>query len=412
MVALAGGRFTPDLRGPAADEAGALADGAERARRPAGSRDPATVVVVKGESLLGVRGLETLAAEPLAHTGTEPRGWIWSASAAEVGRALIDAELRIEVPGVDWPRCGYGGTQADPGGCIGVRLPGRLRCLTHVAAVERAEYLHALRPGAEVDLRGTTLGDDLLGHLLLALREPGVGQVRVGRARFDRARFTGDWATPGGEFEGAASFDRAVFEGGAGFDAVHFKESASFGRADFRRGATFDSAVFDGEARFVRADFDGNATFTDAEFARGLDLTMAELWAGARMSGMRVRGAAEFAHAVFRGRSKLRRTVFQGPVSFASTVWGADLRFEEVRFQGPVTFDRATFAALTAFFDTVFADRATFAGADFAGSGDFVNVTFADPAALPEAWRPLLPPTGSATFRLGGRDGGSGARRP
>ncbi|MFJ7268748.1 SAV_2336 N-terminal domain-related protein [Streptomyces sp. NPDC099050] len=411
-VALARGRLTTDRRGgPAADEARALIGRTELA----GYRGPLTIVLVKGESLLDAGGLDSLAAEPLATTGTEPRGWVWSARTAEVGRALIDADLRTDDPGVGWARCQHGGARTDPGGCIGVRLPGRLRCLAHVAAVERAEYLNVLRPGSDVDLRGTTFSDDLLGHLLFALREPGSGQVRMGRAFFERARFTGDWDVPGSEFEGRASFDRAVFEGRAGFDAVHFKGGVSFGRTDFRRGADFAATVFDREARFVRADFGGNATFADSVFAQGLDMGGAELWEEARMSGMRVRGTAEFARTVFRGRCKLRRTVFQGPASFEATVWGADLRFEEARFEGPVAFDHATFATLTAFFDTVFADRATFDRADFAGSGDFVNVTFADPSGLPDAWRPLLPPSGAATFSLGGADGadgGSGAPAP
>lgn len=200
VVALARGLFTPDMQGPAAHEAHVLVRRMEHLGVRLRSGEPGTLVIVKGESLLGVGGLESLAIEPMPLAERHPRGWIWTDSPAEVGRALIDAELRTEDPGVGWPRCGYGGTQADPGGCIGIRLPGRLRCLTHVSAVERAEYLHALRPGSEVDLRGTTFSDDLLDQLLPALREPGVRQVRTGQALFDRARFTGDWATPGGEF--------------------------------------------------------------------------------------------------------------------------------------------------------------------------------------------------------------------
>ncbi|MFE9566559.1 SAV_2336 N-terminal domain-related protein [Streptomyces sp. NPDC006487] len=410
VVALSRGRFTPDLRGPAVDESRALVGRPETAGPLSGPRDPAAVVIVKGESLLGVGGLESLAAEELADTGTQPRGWIWSAPAAEVGRALIDADLRTEDPGVGWPRCGYGGTRTDPGGCIGIRLPGRLRCLTHVSAVERAEYLHGLRPGSEVDLRGTTFGDDLLDQLLLALREPGVRQVRMGRALFDRARFTGDWSTPGGEFGGRVSFDRSVFEGQAAFEAAHFRGSASFGRTDFRRGATFDAAVFDREARFVRADFNGNAGFAEAVFAQDLDMTGAEVWDRARLGRMRVGGAADLVHTVFHGHTDWRRTTFLGPATFASTVWGSGAVFDQVRFEGRASFDHATFAGPTFFKGTFFADRVTFDAADFADHGEFMNATFADRTGLPEAWRTLLPPSGAATFTLGGAaDGGADA---
>ncbi|MFZ3493805.1 SAV_2336 N-terminal domain-related protein [Streptomyces sp. 5.8] len=412
VVGLARGRFTPDLRGPAADEAGALVGRLVLAARPDGSREPATVVIVRGESMRGVPGLENLGVAALANTGTEPRRWNWSDPAAEVGRALIDAELGIDVPAVGWPSCGYGGTQAVPGGCIGIRLPGRLRCLAHVAAVERAEYLNALRPGSDVDLRGTAFSDGLLGQLLFALREPGTGQVRAGRVLFDRARFTGDWAVPGGEFEGGASFDLAVFEGRAGFDTVRFKGGASFGRTDFRRGATFDAAVFDREARFFKADFNGNAGFTEAVFAQGLDLAEAEVWDRALMDRMRVRGVTDLAHTVFHGHSTWQRTTFQGPAVFASTVWGSGAVFDQARFEGRASFDHATFAGPAFFKGASFADRVTFAATDFADHAEFMDTAFADPSGLPEAWRPLLPPSGAATFTLGGAPGGSDVSGP
>ncbi|MFD6885356.1 SAV_2336 N-terminal domain-related protein [Streptomyces sp. NPDC059957] len=417
-VAVARGGFTVDedgVHGPAADEALALLYGEEFMRRLNRPDARGRIILVKGESMLGVGGLENLAVERLERgPGAErqPQGWILSDGAAEVGRALVDAELRSHAPAVGWPRCGYGGTRADPGGCIGIRLPGRLRCLAHVAAVERSEYLDALRPGSDVDLRGTTFSDELLGHLLLALREPGVGQVRVGPALFDRARFTGDWATPGGGFEGGASFDLAVFEGRAGFDTVHFKGSASFGRTDFRRGATFDAAVFDREARFAKADFNGDAGFTEAVFAQDLDMTGAEVWDKALMDRMRVRGVADLAHAVFHGHSTWQRTTFQGPAVFASTVCGSGAVFDQARFETRASFDHATFAGTAFFKGTLFADRVTFAATDFADHGEFMNTTFADRTGLPAAWRPLLPPSGAATFTLGGAHGGSGVSQP
>ncbi|MFF1412361.1 SAV_2336 N-terminal domain-related protein [Streptomyces sp. NPDC058289] len=411
-VALARGLFTPDLRGPAAHEAHMLVRRAEHIHRPVRSGGRGTLVIMKGQSLLDVGGLESLAIEPLALTEQHPRGWIWTDSAAKVGRALIDAELRIHDPDIGWPRCGYGGTQADPGGCIGIRLPDRMRCLAHVAAVERDLYLLTLGPGAHVDLRGTTISEELLDHLLLALREPGVGQVRMGRALFDRARFTGDWVTRGGEFGGGVSFDRAVFEGRADFAAARFRKSASFGRTVFRRGSGFVGSVFDGEARFARADFGGESEFTEATFAGGLSLAHAELWDSAGMGRMRVQGEAEFEGALFHGSTEWGETVFLGPASFTTAVWGSVVHFNVVRFEGPVSFDRVTFAAEVRFSYTDFTDRVTFDAADFAGHGRFVNVTFADPSGLPGAWRSLLPLSGPATFPLLSADGGSAMPTP
>lgn len=451
-VAVSGGAFTVDgegLHGPAADEALGLVRRAEITERLNGARVPGAVLPVTGVSLGDVSELGSLALEPLyadadvdlglyadadldqdedadqdegqdarpdqgqeADRGgdqdrdREPQGWICAGGAVEVGRALIDAELRIDDPvadlAVDWPRCGHASTTAGPGGCTGIRLPDRRRCLAHLTASDQEAYLGTLRPGSDVDLRGTTFAGGLLERLLAAMRDPQTGHVRMRRALFDRARLAEDWAAVGGEFEGRASFDRAVFEGQAVFDAVHFKGSASFGRTVFRRGATFDSGVFDREARFIRADFGGNAGFTEAVFAQGLDMARAEVWDRARMSRMRVRGAADLSHAVFHGRSEWRWTTFLGPASFASTVWGAELLFDQVRFEGRTSFDHATFGAPALFKGTVFAGRATFAGADFAEYGEFTNTTFADPAGLPGPWRPLLPPSGAATFRTGG----------
>lgn len=414
-VALAWGGLSADedgALGPAVAEALALVHREELTQRLIRTDAVGQVIPVKGESMREVSGLESLAVEPLKpRPEPEPRGWIWIDGAAEVGRALIDAELRIDDPAVDWVQCGYAST-AGPAGCVGIRLPGRRRCLAHETPADRDAYLGRLRPGSEVDLRGTTFADGLLERLLSSLRDPETGHVRMRQALFDRARFVEDWATVGGEFEGRASFNRAVFEAQATFDAAHFKGSASFGRTDFRNGATFDASVFDREVTFVRADFDGNAGFTEAVFAEGLDMTWAQVWGRARMSRMRVRGAADLAHAVFHGHGDWRSTTFLGPASFASTVWGAITQFDQVRFEARASFDHATFDSLVFFKGTAFADRVTFTAADFADHGEFMNATFADPTELPDAWRPLLPPSGAATFTLRGADGGSAIPAP
>ncbi|MFD5145682.1 SAV_2336 N-terminal domain-related protein [Streptomyces sp. NPDC058401] len=394
IVALAAGEFTLDgegIRGPAADEALALVHRSDLLERQSSLGTSGTVLVVNGDSLRRISGLEALAAE--------------SDRPAAVARALADAELSIDEPGIGWSRCGYPSPAEGPGGCIGIRLPWSRRCLVHASGTERADYLDALRPGSKVDLRGTTFADDLLDRLLLALSEPPTGRVRLGSAKFDRARFVADWSTPGAEFEGPASFDRAVFEGRADFSAARFQRRVSFGRTVFRRDCGFAGVTVDGEARFVRADFGGEADFTDSAFAGDLDMAWAELWGRARMGRMRVLGDAEFNRTLFHGRTEWRLSSFVGPASFADAVWGSTVRFDEVRFMDRATFDRAVFADHASFSSTGFADRVTFADADFAGRADFSDVTFAHPGDLPGTWLPYVPPSGSATFTLGGPDG-------
>lgn len=416
-VALARGEFTigeDGIQGPAAQEALGLVRTPALGARLEDSPVRGAVIPVTGESLHHVDGLGSLRSEPLGTKltmGSEEAGWAVLDAVAEVGRALIDAELSIEDPAVGWDRCQYG-SPGDPGDCTGIRLQGSLFCLAHVAEPVRTGYLARLGPGSSVDLRGTTFAGGLLERLMSVLRDREAGHVRAGRARFDRARFVDDWEVPGFEFQGRASFDRAVFEGGAVFDAAHFKEGASFGRTVFRRGATFDTALFDREARFLRADFAGNVGFVDAVFAQGLDMTRAEVWGRARMGRMRVWGTADLGHAVFHGHSDWKGSTFQGAATFESTVWASTAVFDQVRFVDRTSFDHATFAGPAVFKGTFFADRVTFTGTDFAERGEFVNTTFTDPMGLPLLWRHLLPPSGAATFTVTGAGGGSGAPAP
>ncbi|MFE2285334.1 SAV_2336 N-terminal domain-related protein [Streptomyces sp. NPDC059443] len=364
-----------------------------------------SIILVQGESLRAVSGMEHLRGErldPDADADLDPevsgRGWICSDGPAGLARALADAELRIDDPAVDWPRCGYQGRAADLAGCVGIRLPGRRWCLAHASASEQSAYLEGLRYGSLVDLRGTTFADGLLERVLRNLRDPLTGHVRMGAAAFDRAHFVDDWNTAGAEFEGRASFDRAVFDGRASFETSRFRGPVSFGRTLFRRGGAFDGSTFDREARFGRADFGGSAGFTDTLFTRGLDIAWADLWGEALMSRMRVRGESDFAHTLFHERAAWERTAFLGPASFEFTLWGDEMLFDGVRFEGRTSFHRATFAASALFTSTVFAAGVTFERTDFAEVAEFRDVSFADRSELPPSWLSLLPERGTATF--------------
>ncbi|AWZ16227.1 pentapeptide repeat-containing protein [Streptomyces sp. ICC1] len=437
-VALAKGAFTADaagVRGPAADEAGGLVRRREVSARLSRGDGAGAIVMVTGESLRDVDGLGSLRVEPMdpdtgsdtgpesevdpeadpeADPGTDPErsavpapgggratGWFHLDAPADMARALIDAGLRVDDPAVDWQCCGYGATVAEPIGCTGIRMWPRARCLAHLEPDEQAARIAEFRPGQDVDLRGTTFAGGLLARVLHALRDPSTGQVRTGAAAFDRARFVDEWSTAGAEFDGRTSFDRAVFDERAGFETSRFRGAASFGRTAFRRGGAFDGTVFDREARFGWADFGGGAGFVDALFAQDLDMARAELWGEAMASGMRVRGAADFAHTVFHAPNTWVRTAFLGSASFSHTLWGNPAAFDGVRFEGPTSFDRAVFGRAARFENVVFAQRATFEGADFVNRAEFTAVSFAEPSALPPAWPVALARPGVVAFTLG-----------
>jgi len=102
----------------------------------------------------------------------------------------------------DWPLCGSSG-------CFGLRRGDQEGCLAHVSSEARGAILAALKPGADLDLRGTPMDRELLSQILVAVR-PKDGLPTLGNARFDRAQFTGDANFRGTHFTG-----RVEFQGGA-----------------------------------------------------------------------------------------------------------------------------------------------------------------------------------------------------
>ncbi|HEY9522745.1 MAG TPA: pentapeptide repeat-containing protein [Thermopolyspora sp.] len=184
--------------------------------------------------------------------------------------------------------------------------------------------MDSLVPGAPLDLRGTEINDDLLTRILTATGG------RLGRARFDRARFTGP-----------ARFGRTVFTG-----------DASFGRARF-----------DALASFFCARFASNVSFRDARFARQLS-----------MHGAGVRG-----HACFDGAS-VGEDALYSEARFARTV-----SFERARFHGFASFDRTGFDGDATFRGARFGRAVSFGGTSFAGGSAFQGVRFAADAFLSPA---------------------------
>ncbi|MFF7144270.1 hypothetical protein [Streptomyces nodosus] len=89
-----------------------------------------------------------------------------------------------------WPQC----DGVLPGGveCRGRRVEPHTACLAHLPGADRSAYLAGLRPGADLDHRGTHFTEELLSELLTAFTEPSTQKPRIGQARFERATFRGD----------------------------------------------------------------------------------------------------------------------------------------------------------------------------------------------------------------------------
>jgi hypothetical protein len=90
-----------------------------------------------------------------------------------------------------WPTCNHHDGQGEP--CTGVRVGESDRCWAHLDDPEFEEALGRLRPRSDLDVRGTTLAEDLMHTLVNALRDyerPGDSPV-FGTAHFDRAQIQG-----------------------------------------------------------------------------------------------------------------------------------------------------------------------------------------------------------------------------
>ncbi|MEU9085225.1 pentapeptide repeat-containing protein [Streptomyces sp. NPDC048357] len=279
---------------------------------------------------------------PLGRSAGGPEGWLWTGDPTGLGPALAEAgELRSE--GIGWPTCGLGASEAEPAGCLGIRLPGHDRCLAHLERAEQRAYLGTLEPGSPLDLRGTTFERGLLQEVLEAVRQPSSRRVRLGPADFDRAHFVDDWNTVDAEFSGRASFSRAVFAGRAVFVRSAIAGRASFTGAVFHGVAVFDRSLFQRVGTFRRTVFRGSAEFTDTEFIEGVSFAQAALEAPADLNGMRVTGTADFSRTVFAGPAGLSGADFAGPVSFSSATWERGLISSGAVFHGPVDFRHAAF---------------------------------------------------------------------
>jgi uncharacterized protein YjbI with pentapeptide repeats len=206
-------------------------------------------------------------------------------------------------------------------GCTGAIIKGQELCLAHVDEQVRAEFIAALKPGASLDLRGTTISAELLARLIKALTgEDGV--PLLGRARFDGTRFDGDVVFTGARFSRGVRFGGAHFSGAAFFNSVHFTSTAEFAAAHFGGAAFFTGTRFDNFAEFDEARFGRSVRFDEAQFGGVTSFDEAE-----------IRGEAPFAQAQVKKDLTFRDTSFDvgklGPLLVGSSLVLRGARFHQ-----------------------------------------------------------------------------------
>ncbi|MGW6401254.1 hypothetical protein [Streptomyces sp. NPDC055134] len=82
--------------------------------------------------------------------------------------------------------------------------------MAHLTEADRDVYLDHLTPGAEIDLRGTPVTEELLQDLLRALHDPIIDEPHFGSVACQEARFLG-----AASFQGGALLRFRVFPQGA-----------------------------------------------------------------------------------------------------------------------------------------------------------------------------------------------------
>ncbi len=216
----------------------------------------------------------------------------------------------------DWPTC-------TAMGCTGIRLQGQDRCLAHGDQSARQAFLTALKPGADLDLRGTLIAADVMAAVFEAVKQDGT--ARFGEARFERATFSGGAKFEEAEFRGNAWFGGAVVNGVAWFNKTQFSKYAGFEGAQFSGDAGFDGAEFNEDAEFDRAQFSGTASFKKAEFRKYAGFGEAEFDGDAGFNGAVFSGIAGFEGAQFRAARGLGPLIVKGELSLDQAAFWAPI---------------------------------------------------------------------------------------
>ncbi|MEU8199171.1 pentapeptide repeat-containing protein [Microbispora amethystogenes] len=282
---------------------------------------------------------------------------------------------KIALMDVVWRTCG-----ASPG-CSGIAREPYGRCLAHLTPAETGAVLRGLAPGQALDLRGTTVTEDLLTLVLGRLER------RVGRARFDHAVFTGQARFGEVVFTGDATFDHARFDRLASFYGARFLRNVSFRAARFARELSLHEARVRGHAAFDHATIRGDALFGAARFGGdppseinpGSASSRGAPFPGSPSPG--VPGTTAFRAAPDVSSHGPRNTPFaQAPNT--SSHGGRDVSFEGTQFRGFAAFDAAVFAGDVAFRGARFHRAVSFRGAVCGATAAFEGARFQAAAYL------------------------------
>lgn len=208
--------------------------------------------------------------------------------------------------------------------CLGVVHEPYGRCLAHLTPAEAAAFLRGLTPGQALDLRGTLLPEDLITRVLDGVER------HVGRARFDRAVFTGPARFAEVVFAADASFDHARFDRLASFYGARFLCNVSFREARFQRELSLHDARVHGHAAFDHVTVRGDALFGAARFGGPGN----SRFQSASFHRAQFQGFAVFDAAVFHGNAAFRGARFHRAVSFREADCGASAEFQGAHFEG------------------------------------------------------------------------------
>jgi len=211
---------------------------------------------------------------------------------------------------MDWVTCGHSAA------CTGIARPPYGHCLTHLSHEELAAVLAGMSPGRLLDLRGTTVSGDLLRRVMEATA------ARPGRARLDRARFTGDVRLAGVTFLGDVSLDLARFERLASFFGARFEGNVSLAGVRFARELSFHGVRVGGHVALDRAVMSRDALFSQVDFGHGLSCESARFEGYATFDGARLGEAATFRGARFARTLSFRKV--SGSAAFDGARFAAD----------------------------------------------------------------------------------------
>ncbi|MEQ4718479.1 pentapeptide repeat-containing protein [Nonomuraea sp. B19D2] len=211
---------------------------------------------------------------------------------------------------MDWVTCAYSAA------CTGIASRPTGFCLAHLTPDQLSEALDEMDPSRLLDLRGTTVNNELLSRVVEATGG------RPGRARLDRVRFTGDVRLAGMTFAGDVSLDGARFERLASFFGARFEGNVSLAGARFTRELSFHGVTVRGHVSLDQAVMSRDALFSQAVFGHGLSCERARFDGYATFDGARLGDGATFRGTRF-GRTVSFRKV-SGHAGFEGAHFAAD----------------------------------------------------------------------------------------